>query len=68
MFSNFLNEKSRRDFLKLSAAGVFGTSSSGLDERPGRAAAGDLGQPAPRPSTASSCGWTAAPATRTPST
>src|SRR5436305_1331386 len=29
MFSNLLSEKSRRDFLKLSAAGVFGASYSG---------------------------------------
>ena len=55
---------SRRDVLKLTAAGVAGASMSGwLNVLAARA-------PSPAPGTrpASCCGWTAAPATKTPST
>ena len=68
MFSCNLIDRSRRDFLKLSAAGVFGASASGwLDVLAARAAETRPTR-RPRPSPASSCGWTAGPATRTPST
>ena len=59
--------KTRRDFLKLSAAGVFAPVAVGW--LPVLADAAQSGSRArPGPSRASCCGWTAGPATRTPST
>ena len=63
---NFLTDLSRRDALKLAAAGVTGASLSGWLNV--LAAQGRAEQTAPSTRRASCCGWTAAPATRTPST